>query len=84
MTRRKPLHVRLATAGLGFAVAFVSFVLVGCGGFSDPLATPVFSTHERFARIQRNFDLEGKMLQDDIDTVLLLRPTSNLTQWHIP
>ena len=79
---RLPLFRRLALAGSACVLA--SLTLVGCGGFSDPLATPVFSTQERFSRIQRNFDLEGKMMQDDIDSVLMLRPTSNLTQWHIP
>jgi hypothetical protein len=33
--------------------------------------------------IARNWDMEGKMTQDDIDNLLLLRPMSQLTTWHV-
>ena len=61
----------------------------GCGGARGPAAgeftaTPIFSTKERFTRIGRNIDIELKMLNDDLDRALLLRPVTGLTEWNVP
>ena len=46
-------------------------------------ATPAYSSTERYQQIYRAWDYEGKQLMEDIDTVLLLRPTGHLTKWDI-
>jgi hypothetical protein len=46
-------------------------------------ATPGYSVNERFQRIGRNWDYEGKQIADDVDEVLLLRPASHLTYWNV-
>ena len=73
----------LVLASLTLAAVMTFTGLTGCGRY-DPLATPLYGTSERFSRINRNFNLEGQMLMDDIDHILLLRPTSDLTSHHIP
>lgn len=60
-------------AGLGL-VAVASFT--GC-------STPGYSGKERAQMIGRNWDMEGKMLVDDIDDALLLRPMTTLSHWNI-
>jgi hypothetical protein len=47
-------------------------------------STPTLSRQERYAKIGRNWGLEYQMMNDDIDSVLLLRPVSGLTQWSVP
>jgi hypothetical protein len=42
-------------------------------------STPLYSAEERGNRIVRNMGLEYQMMQDDIDTVLLLRPLTGLS-----
>ena len=60
-----------------FALLLIGFALTsGC-------ATPAYSGHERFQMITRNMNYEGKMINDDIDSLLLLRPASRLTIWHV-
>ncbi len=60
-----------------------SMVITGCARPNEIGYTPVYTTEERFQMIARNWDMEGKMMQDDIDNILLLRPMSGLTLWHI-
>jgi hypothetical protein len=55
----------LATAGLG-----------GC-----TLDTPAYSAKERFAEIDRNIYWQQLQINDDIDDILLLRPSGQLTIW---
>jgi hypothetical protein len=57
-------------------LAGMSFLLSGC-------ATPAYTAGERFQMIARNWDYEWRQAQDDIDTVLLLRPSSRLTVWNV-
>lgn len=47
------------------------------------LSTPAYSGNERGQMIARNWNFEGAQIQDDIDHLLLLRPASRLTIWHI-
>ena len=58
-------------------------LLVVAGLFSTGCATPVYSAHERWQLITRNWDFEWKQAQDDIDHLLLLRPASRLTIWNV-
>jgi len=60
-----------------FALMLIGMALAsGC-------ATPAYSGHERFQMITRNWNFEGKQINDDIDVLLLLRPASRLTIWHV-
>jgi hypothetical protein len=49
---------------------------VGC-------ATPAYSAGERNKLIARTWDYEWKQAADDWDSVLLLRPPSRMTIWHV-
>lgn len=55
----------------------------GCARPGEFGWTPGYTTKERGQIIARNWDYEGKMLMDDIDHALLLRPTSRLTAWNV-
>ena len=57
-------------------LAAASITSTGC-------ATPAYSGHERAQMIARNMNFEGKQINDDIDSLLLLRPAGRLTIWHI-
>ena len=57
--------------------------LNGCARPNEIGWTPVYTTGERGQQIARNWDMEGKMTQDDIDDILMLRPMSGLSYWHI-
>ena len=45
--------------------------------------TPAYSLSERTDMIERNWDYEGKQMQDDIDHALLLRPAGRLSIWNV-
>ncbi len=66
---------------------FSALLLGGCMdariGKVDPFATPAYSGAERGDQIARNIEMEWKMVNDDIDHILLLRPVSQLTIWHV-
>lgn len=49
----------------------------------DVFATPGYSGAERGDLIARNMEMEWKMLNDDVDSLLLLRPMSGLTLWNV-
>ena len=60
-----------------------TMVLGGCFAAQSGFATPAYSGHERGQMIGRNQNYEWRQAQDDIDTVMLLRPASSLTMWHV-
>ena len=60
---------------LAFA-AGSTLIATGCG-------TPAYSPTERHQQIARNWNYEGQQAVDDIDEILLLRPTSHLTLWNL-
>ena len=61
---------------LGLFTLVMVMSSVGC-------ATPAYSGRERGQMIARNWGFEAKQINDDIDHLLLLRPSSRLTIWHI-
>ncbi|MGC4030420.1 MAG: hypothetical protein QM754_01550 [Tepidisphaeraceae bacterium] len=61
----------------------VSAMAVGCARPNEIGWTPAYTTGERANAIARNWDMEGKFMQDDIDHALLLRPMSGLSDWHV-
>ena len=60
-----------------------SAMAVGCARPNEIGWTPAYTAEERGQQIARNWDMEGKMMQDDIDHLLLLRPMSGLSAWEI-
>lgn len=50
--------------------------LTACG-------TPGYSAQERNQQIARNWDYEWHQASDDVDHLLLLRPSSKLTIWNV-
>jgi hypothetical protein len=63
-----------------FVLAVFSAVLLfGVSGCQ----TPAYSTQERFQLIGRNWGYEYEQINDDVDTALLLRPATGLTQWNV-
>ena len=70
---------RVVPAVFALGLMGLAFAQIGC-----TTRTPVFTTEERFARISRNMGLEAQMINDDIDSLLLLRPVSGLTPWNVP
>ena len=65
--------VLLGVAVLGGAMLMSS---TGC-------ETPAYTAQERFQLIGRNWGFEYEQINDDIDDVFLLRPSSHLTQWNV-
>ena len=49
----------------------------GCG------STPAYSARERGQMIWRNMNYDGAQAMDDVDMVLLLRPTGRLSLWNV-
>lgn len=66
----------MKTLVLGTLLLGLSVLATGC-------ATPAYSARERGQMIVRNWDYEWKQAQDDIDSVLLLRPAGHLTVWNV-
>jgi hypothetical protein len=58
---------------------FLSFAVLssGCG------ATPAYSAKERSRMISRNWNYQGKQLNDDVDHFLLQRGGGWMTIWNV-
>jgi len=63
-------------------LALLSVALIGIVSATG-CATPGYSSKERGQQIARNWDMEWKMAQDDVDSALLLRPMTSLSRWNI-
>lgn len=65
---------------LFIALSFVASmaVLNGCTA-----STPAYSAGERFAQIHRNDVFQAEAANDDIDNLLLLRPSNQETIWNV-
>ena len=61
----------------------LAVLLTGVTGLTSGCATPAYSASERFQMIARNWDYEYKQIQDDVDAIFLLRPSSRLTIWNV-
>jgi hypothetical protein len=55
-----------------------AIVLAGC-----TTNTPAYSGKERFAQINRNNVYQSEAANDDIDHILLLRPSNQETIWNV-
>ena len=58
-------------------------LLIVAGMFAQGCATPAYSAHERHQMIARNWQFEYKQMADDWDSLLMLRPSSRMSIWHI-
>ncbi len=59
------------------SIALLSlFSVVGC-------STPAYTARERGNQIARNMGIEWQQVQDDIDSIALLRPAGTMTKWHV-
>ena len=65
------------------AVAFVATFASGCARPNEWGYTVAYTDKERGDQILRNWDLEGKEMNDDIDEALMLRPVGHLTIWSV-
>jgi hypothetical protein len=60
-----------------------SLISMGCARPNEVGWTPAYTLKERQQLILRNWDYEGKQINDDIDNALMLRPVSHLTIWNV-
>jgi hypothetical protein len=58
-------------------------MLIVAGMLSSGCATPAYSSRERGQLIGRNWGYEWAQLQDDTDSLFLLRPAGHMTIWHV-
>jgi hypothetical protein len=83
----RKVDMKLSKAAKSLAVISVlglaGLSSVGCARPGEFGYTPAYTTKERGEQIARNWDYEGKQSQDDIDSMLLLRPASKLTIWSV-
>jgi hypothetical protein len=64
-------------------VVLLALVAGGCARPFEIGWSPAYTARERHHMIARNWDYEGKQLIDDLDSALLLRPSSRLTLWNV-
>jgi hypothetical protein len=62
----------------GLLLVASAMVLAGCTA-----DTPAYSAKERFAQINRNTVYQSEAMNDDLDWLFLLRPSSQLTVWNV-
>jgi hypothetical protein len=62
--------------GLSLLAAVIA--LAGCSS-----NTPAYSAKERFAQIHRNYTFESEAMNDDIDNVMLFRPSNQESIWNV-
>lgn len=62
---------------------FALIVLAGMAITMPGCNTPAYSTRERQQLWGRTMRYEWEQAQDDIDSVLLLRPPSRMTIWNV-
>jgi hypothetical protein len=77
------MNKKLATLFGLTAVVFVLSFASGCARPNEWGYTVAYTDKERGDQILRNWDLEGKEMNDDIDEALLLRPADHLTIWSV-
>jgi len=61
-------------------LVFLAGISLMAGCVND---TPTLTADERFAQIQRNMYYSNLQLNEDIDNVLLLRPSDTLTPYNV-
>ena len=64
------------TLAISTVGAFLALGATGCDSTE-------LSGSERAQAISRTWNVEGRQLVDDTDMLLMLRPPSRLTPWHV-
>ena len=82
--RRRRLLPTLPAVTLAAAAASAGLMASGCRNTPVVGGTLIYSPKERYTAIGRNWSLESRMLNEDLDRILLLRPTSGLTEFNVP
>jgi hypothetical protein len=58
-------------------------LLAGSALVSGGCETLAYSAQERDAQIARTWSIDSREAVDDFDSLLLLRPPSRMTIWHV-
>ncbi len=58
-------------------------LLAGTATVNLGCATLAYSPRERNALIARTWNIDARQAVDDFDSLLLLRPPSRMTIWHV-
>lgn len=66
----------MKTLSLLALVSFIALLVGGCSGVA-------YDQQERSNEVARAWELEGRMFVDDVDMILMIRPVSQLTMWHV-
>lgn len=73
----------LIVVALGSMVTLVGGCMDSRIGKADALQTVAYSSGERGDLIAGSMETDWKEMNDDVDSVLMLRPCSNMTIWHV-
>jgi hypothetical protein len=74
---------------LALSALLLTTVMFGSGcaqyelGRNEFGSTPAYSLRERGSHFGRMVDIDLKEVNDDIDEILMLRPASMLSVWHV-
>lgn len=66
------------------AIAALVITATGCSPYSKFGDGTAYSANERGKLIAHSWDVDGKQLVDDVDSVLLLHPSSSMSSWNVP
>jgi hypothetical protein len=58
-------------------------LLAGSALVSGGCETLAYSAQEHQAQIARSWSIDAHQIPDDIDSILMLRPPSRMTIWHV-
>ncbi len=62
----------------GLSLLVAGIALAGCSA-----NTPAYSAKERFAQMHRNNTFEAEAINDDIDNLMLFRPSNQESIWNV-
>jgi hypothetical protein len=62
----------------GLTMLVAAGALAGCTA-----STPAYSSKERFAQIHRNYNFEAEAINDDVDHIMLFRPSNQESIWNV-
>jgi hypothetical protein len=77
------LHHGVQQEGEVMKVFVLIGLLAGAALINGGCATPAYSAKERNALIARTWSIDAHQAVDDFDSLLLLRPPSRLSIWHV-
>ena len=66
------------------ALATLAVAATGCSPHSNWGDGTAYTANERGKLISHAWNTDGRQMIDDIDSVLMLRPSSSLSGWNVP